>query len=120
MAKWIPPNGFTCTVHHMEPKRGGIFRMSFTNFTNGHSHAYGGEYLEFVPNERLRYTDRFEDPNLSGLIEVTVVLKTALCATELSITQAGIPDVIPTEMCHLGWQDSLDDLARLVESEIRD
>ena len=120
MAKWLPPNGFTCTVHHMEPRQGGTFRMSFTNFTNGHTHAFGGEYLELVPNERLRYTDRFDDPNLPGVIEVTVMLKTVLCGTELDITQAGIPDVIPPEMCHLGWQDSLDNLERLVEPEIRD
>ena len=120
MAKWLPPNGFTCTVHHMEPRQGGTFRMSFTNFTNGHTHAFGGEYLELVPNERLRYTDRFDDPNLPGVIEVTVMLKTVLCGKELDITQAGIPDVIPPEMCHLGWQDSLDNLERLVEPEIRD
>ena len=118
MAKWLPPNGFTCTVHHMEPKEGGTFRMSFTNFTNGHSHVFGGEYLELVPNERLRYTDKFDDPNLPGLIEVTVVLNTVLCGTELNITQAGIPESIPLEMCYLGWQESRRQLAALVEPDI--
>jgi len=119
MAKWIPPNGFTCTVHHMEPKVGGTFRMSFTNFTTGQSHSFGGEYLELVPNERLRYTDRFDDPNLPGLIEVTVTLKPVSCGTDLGIVQEGIPEVIPVEMCYLGWQESLAGLARLVEPEIR-
>ncbi|MBR0963846.1 SRPBCC family protein [Bradyrhizobium diazoefficiens] len=118
LAKWIPPNGFTCTVHHLEPKVGGTFKMSFRNFTTGHSHSFGGEYLELIPGERLRYTDRFDDPNLPGVIEVSVTLKKVSVGTELDITQSGIPDVIPPEACHLGWQDSLRNLARLVEPEI--
>lgn len=119
MAKWLPPHGFTCTVHHLEARVGGTFRMSFTNFTTGRSHSFGGEYLELIPNAYLRYTDRFEDPNLPGEIQVTVTLKPVTCGTELSIVQEGIPDVIPVEMCHLGWQDSLALLALLVEPEIR-
>jgi uncharacterized protein YndB with AHSA1/START domain len=119
MAKWIPPNGFTCTVHHMEPRVGGTFRMSFTNFTTEQSHSFGGEYLELVPNASLRYTDRFDDPNLPGVMQVTVSLKAVSCGTELNITQEGIPEVIPLEMCYLGWQESLAALARLVEPEIR-
>jgi len=118
MAKWLPPNGFTCTVHHLEAKVGGTFRMSFRNFTNGKSHSFGGEYKELVPSERLRYTDRFDDPNLPGEIVVTVTLKAVLCGTELNVVQEGIPDVIPPEMCYLGWQDSLRNLAALVEPEI--
>ncbi|MBJ7402332.1 MAG: SRPBCC family protein [Bradyrhizobium sp.] len=118
MAKWLPPNGFTCTVHHFEPKVGGTFRMSFRNFTTGHSHSFGGEFVELVPGERLRYTDRFEDPNLPGLIEVTVILKKVSVGTEIDITQSGIPDVIPPEACYLGWQESLRNLAKLVEPEI--
>src|SRR6201991_5125311 len=118
LAKWLPPNGFTCTVHHLEPKVGGTFKMSFRNFTTGNSHSFGGEYLELVPGERLRYTDKFDDPNLSGMIEVTVTLKAVLCGTDISIVQEGIPDVIPEEMCYLGWQDSLKNLAALVEPEI--
>lgn len=118
MAKWIPPYGFTCTVHHMEARVGGTFRMSFHNFSSGNGHSFGGEYLELVPHERIRYTDKFEDPNLPGVLEVTVVLKPVLCGTELSITQSGIPEVIPLEMCYLGWQESLASLAKLVESEI--
>ncbi|MCD2183074.1 SRPBCC family protein [Rhizobium sp. TRM96647] len=118
LAKWLPPNGFMCTVHHLEPKTGGTFRMSFRNFTTGKSHAFGGEFLELVPGERLRYTDRFDDPNLPGEIEVTVTLKKVSVGTELAITQAGVPDVIPPEACYLGWQDSLRNLARLVEPEI--
>ncbi|MDF0516878.1 SRPBCC family protein [Bradyrhizobium yuanmingense] len=118
MAKWLPPNGFTCTVHHFEPKVGGTFKMSFRNFTTGNSHSFGGEYLELVPGERLRYTDRFDDPNLPGLIEVTVNLKKVSVGTEIDITQSGIPDVIPPEACYLGWQESLRNLAKLVEPEI--
>lgn len=118
MAKWLPPNGFTCTVHHFEPKVGGTFKMSFRNFTTGNSHSFGGEYVELVPNERLRYTDRFDDPNLPGEIQVTVILKKVSVGTELDITQSGIPDVIPPEACYLGWQDSLRNLAKLVEPEI--
>ena len=120
MAKWIPPNGFTGTVHHMEARVGGTFRMSFTNFTTGKSHAFGGEYLELVPNELIRYTDEFEDPNLPGVIPVTVSLKAVSCGTELNVVQEGIPEVIPVEMCYLGWQESLVLLAKLVESEIRE
>jgi uncharacterized protein YndB with AHSA1/START domain len=118
MAKWLPPNGFACTVHHMEPKVGGTFRMSFRNFTNGDSHAFGGEYLELVPHERLRYTDRFDDPNMPGEMKVTVTLKKVSVGTELMIVQEGIPDAIPLEACYLGWQDSLRNLAKLVEPEI--
>jgi uncharacterized protein YndB with AHSA1/START domain len=118
MAKWLPPNGFTCTVHQFEPKVGGTFRMSFRNFTTGHSHSFGGEFVELVPGERLGYTDRFEDPNLPGLIEVTVILKKVSVGTEIDITQSGIPDVIPPEACYLGWQESLRNLAKLVEPEI--
>ena len=118
LAKWLPPYGFTCTVHHLEPRVGGTFRMSFHNFTSGNSHSFGGTYLELVPNERIRYTDQFEDPNLPGTLEVTVLLQTVMCGTEVSITQAGIPDVIPLEMCYLGWQESLEQLAKLVEPDI--
>ena len=118
MAKWLPPNGFTCTVHHFEPKVGGTFKMSFRNFTTGNGHSFGGEFVELVPGERLRYTDRFDDPNLPGLIEVTVSLKWVSVGTEVEITQSGLPDVIPVEACYLGWQESLRNLARLVEPEI--
>ncbi len=118
MAKWIPPNGTTCTVHQLEPKVGGTHRMSFRNFTNGQTHSFGGTYVELVPNERLRYTDKFDDPNLPGEIEVTVTLKKVLVGTEVHITQSGLPDAIPLEMCYLGWQQSLLNLARLVEPEI--
>ena len=118
MAKWLPPNGFVCTVHHLEPKVGGTFKMSFRNFTTGHSHSFGGEYLELVPNQRLHYTDTFDDPNLPGVLKVTVTLKKVLVGTELSIIQEGIPDAIPVEACYLGWQESLRNLARLVEPEI--
>jgi uncharacterized protein YndB with AHSA1/START domain len=120
MAKWIPPNGFTCTVHHMDVRVGGTFRMSFTNFTTEKNHSFGGEYLELVTNALIRYTDKFEDPNLPGVIQVTVSLKAVSCGTELSVVQEGIPDVIPVEMCYLGWQESLAALARLVEPEIRE
>ncbi len=118
MAKWIPPHGFTCTVHHMEPKVGGTFNMSFTNFTTQHSHSFGGEYLELVPSALLRYTDKFDDPNLPGVLQVTVSLRAVSCGTDLSIVQEGIPDAIPVEMCYLGWQESLAQLAMLVEPEI--
>jgi uncharacterized protein YndB with AHSA1/START domain len=118
MAKWLPPHGFTCRVDHMEPKVGGTFRMSFTNFTTGKSHAFGGEYLELVPHERLRYTDRFDDPNLPGTMHVTVRLKAVLVGTEVNIEQAGIPSLIPVEACYLGWQQSLAQLAKIVEPDI--
>jgi uncharacterized protein YndB with AHSA1/START domain len=117
MAKWLPPYGFTCTVHHMDARTGGTFRMSFQNFSSGNGHSFGGEYTELVPNERIRYTDKFEDPNLPGVLEVTVSLMPVLGGTELSITQSGIPDAIPLEMCYLGWQESLAQLATLVEPE---
>src|ERR1700704_751165 len=118
MVKWLPPNGFTGKVHHMDAKVGGTFKMSFTNFTNGKSHSFGGEYLELVPHERLHYPDKFDDPNLPGVIHVTVTLKKVSCGTELNVVQEGIPDVIPTEACYLGWQDSIVILAMLVEAEI--
>ena len=118
LAKWLPPNGFTATVHHFEAKAGGAFKRSFTNFTTQQSHSFGGEYLELVPHSLIRYTDVFDDPNLPGVIEVTVSLKPVLCGTELNVTQSGIPDVIPTEMCYLGWQESLVQLAMLVEPNI--
>lgn len=118
MAKWLPPNGFTGIVHHMEAKVGGTFRMSFTNFTTQQIHSFGGEYLELVANKLLRYTDKFDDPNLPGVMQVTVSLKAVSCGTELNVVQEGIPDVIPVEMCYLGWQESLVLLAKLVEPEI--
>jgi uncharacterized protein YndB with AHSA1/START domain len=118
LAKWIPPDGFVCTVHHQEPKVGGTFKMSFRNFTTGQSHSFGGEYLELVPNERLRYVDRFDDPNLPGTMQVTVSLRKVMVGTELTVVQEGIPDAIPVEACYLGWQQSLQNLARLVEPEI--
>ncbi|MBV9701299.1 MAG: SRPBCC family protein [Methylobacteriaceae bacterium] len=119
MAKWLPPNGFTCTVHHLDAKVGGTFRMSFRNFTTGMGHSFGGSYLELAPGERVRYTDTFDDPNLPGEIAVTVVLKPVSVGTELNIVQEGIPDAIPLELCYLGWQDSLRNLANLVEPEIK-
>jgi uncharacterized protein YndB with AHSA1/START domain len=119
MAKWLPPNGFACTVHHMDANVGGGFKMSFRNFTTGQSHSFGGEYVELVPNERLRYTDRFDDPNLSGTLTVTVELKKVMMGTELNVVQDGIPDAIPVEACYLGWQQSLENLAKLVEPDIR-
>lgn len=118
LAKWLPPNGFTCTVHHLEPKVDGTFEMSFRNFTTGESHRFGGEYLELVSAERVRYVDKFDDPNLLGEMEVTVTLTQVSVGTELNIVQAGVPDAIPPEACYLGWQDSLRNLARLVEPEI--
>jgi len=120
MAKWLPPHGFTGKVHHMDAKVGGTYRMSFTNFGTGKSHAFGGKYLELKPNELLRYDDQFEDPNLPGTMVTTVALRQVLCGTELNITQEGIPAVIPAEMCYLGWQESLMLLAQLVEPEIPD
>ena len=118
MAKWLPPNGFTCTVHHLDAKVGGSFRMSFRNFTTGKSHSFSGQYLELVPGERLRYTDTFDDPNLPGEIQVTVTLKPVSVGTDVNIVQEGLPEVIPVEACYLGWQDSLRNLASLVEPEI--
>ena len=120
IAKWLPPNGFTCTVQHLEARVGGTFRMSFTNFTTQQSHAFGGEYLELVPNERICYSDTFDDPKLPGTMKTTVSLKAVSCGTELSIVQEGIPDVIPVESCYLGWQESLVLLAKLIEAEIRE
>ncbi len=118
MVKWLPPNGFTAKVHHMDAKVGGTFRMSFTNFSTGQSHYFGGEYLELTPHERIRYTDKFEDPNLPGEIQVTVTLRKMSVGTELNVVQEGVPDIIPAEACYLGWQDSLTLLAKLVEAEI--
>ena len=118
MAKWLPPNGFTAKVHHMDAKVGGTYKMSFTNFTTGSTIGFGGEYRELIPHERLRYTDNFDDPNLAGEIQVTVTLKKVSVGTELNIVQEGLPDVIPLEACYLGWQESLRSLARLVEPEI--
>ena len=118
LAKWLPPYGFTCTVHHLDARVGGTFRMSFHNFGSGNAHSFGGEYLELVPDQRIRYTDKFEDPNLPGVLEVTVSLTPVLCGTELNVIQAGIPEMIPLEMCYLGWQESLEQLAKLVEPHI--
>jgi uncharacterized protein YndB with AHSA1/START domain len=119
MAKWLPPNGFMCTVHHLDANVGGTFKMSFRNFTTGVGHSFGGKYLELVPGERLRYTDTFDDPNLPGEMQVTVTLKQVSVGTDLTIVQEGIPDLIPPEACYLGWQDSLRNLASLVEPEIK-
>jgi uncharacterized protein YndB with AHSA1/START domain len=118
LAKWLPPSGYACTVHLLDAKVGGSYRMSFRNFTTGKSHSFRGEYVELVPNERLRYKDQFEDPNLPGDIHVTVTLRPVSVGTELNIVQEGLPDVIPLEACYLGWQDSLQNLAKLVEPEI--
>ena len=120
LAKWLPPHGFTNTVHHLDPKVGGTFRMSFTNFTTGQTHSFGGTYTELVPHERIRHTDTFDDPNLPGQMLVTITLKKVLVGTEVNITQEGIPDVIPPEACYLGWQESLTLLTQLVEPEIRE
>jgi len=120
MAKWLPPHGFTCKVHHLDARIGGSYKMSFTNFTTGHGHSFGGEYRELVPSERIRYTDKFDDPNLSGEMQTTVTLKPVSCGTELNVVQEGLPEAIPLEMCYLGWQDSLAQLADLVEPEIPD
>ena len=118
LARWLPPYGFLCQVHQLEARVGGRFRMSFLNFGSGHAHSFGGEYLELVPNERLRYTDRFDDPALPGEIQVSVTLKAVSCGTELQVEQSGIPEAIPLEMCYLGWQESLEQLAALVEPDI--
>ena len=118
LARWLPPYGFLCQVHQLEARVGGRFRMSFLNFGSGHAHSFGGEYLELVPNERLRYTDRFDDPALPGEIQVSVTLKAVSCGTELQVEQSGIPEAIPLEMCYLGWQESLQQLAALVEPDI--
>jgi uncharacterized protein YndB with AHSA1/START domain len=120
MAKWLPPYGFTGKVHEIDARVGGRYRMSFTNFTNGQSHSFGGEFLELVPSERIRYTDVFDDPNLPGQMQTTVVLKAVSCGTEIDIVQEGIPEMIPAEMCYLGWQESLMQLGRLVEPEIQE
>jgi uncharacterized protein YndB with AHSA1/START domain len=120
MAKWLPPNGFTGKVHQMDSRVGGTYKMSFTNFTSGKSHSFGGEYLELVPNERIRYIDRFDDPNLRGDMQVTVSIKKVQVGTEVHIVQTGVPDVIPAEACYLGWQESLNQLAMLVDPEIPD
>jgi uncharacterized protein YndB with AHSA1/START domain len=117
-AKWLPPNGFTGKVHEMDAKVGGTYRMSFTNFTTGEKHSFGGKYLELVPHERIRYTDKFDDPNLPGEMQATITLKKVFCGTELSIVQEGLPDAIPVEGCYLGWQDSLTLLAQLVEAGV--
>ena len=118
MAKWLPPNGFTGKVHHLEAKVGGTYRMSFTNFTTGQSHTFGGEYLELVPNQRIRHTDKFDDPSLPGVMETTISLDEVFCGTEVHIVQEGVPDAIPPQACYLGWQESLTLLAKLVEAEI--
>ncbi|WP_440224737.1 SRPBCC family protein [Dokdonella sp. MW10] len=118
LCRWLPPYGFTAEVHHLDASVGGTFRMSFTHFASGHTHAFGGEYLELEPGRRIRNTDRFDDPGLPGTLEVDVVLTPVSCGTELQITQSGIPEAIPLEMCTLGWQESLVQLARLVEPEI--
>ena len=120
MAKWLPPNGFTGKVHHLDARIDGTYKMSFTNFTTGHSHSFGGEYLELVPQERIRYTGIFDDPNLPGVMQTTISLREVSCGTELNIVQEGIPDVIPLELCYLGWQESLALLAKLVEAEINE
>ncbi|HVI59013.1 MAG TPA: SRPBCC family protein [Luteimonas sp.] len=120
LAKWLPPDGFTCTVHELDASVGGRYRMSFTNFSTGNGHSFGGTYLELVPGERIRHDDRFDDPNLPGTMVTTITLRAVSCGTELEVVQEGIPDVIPAEMCYLGWQDSLALLARLVEPEIPD
>jgi len=118
LAKWIPPYGFTCKVHHMDTKVGGTFKMSFQNFSTGHGHSFGGKYQELIPGQLIRYTDRFDDPNMSGEMRVTISLNAVSCGSEMTIAQEGIPDGIPLEMCYLGWQESLAQLAHLVEPEI--
>lgn len=118
--KWLPPNGFTGKVHHIDARVGGSYKMSFTNFSTGQSHSFGGQYVELTPHERIRYTDKFDDPNLPGAMQVTIELKQVSCGTELNITQEGVPDIIPAEACYLGWQESLVLLAKLVEAEIPD
>jgi len=118
LVKWIPPNGYTAKVHHLEARVGGSYKMSFTNFANGGSHSFGGEYKELTPHERIRYTDKFDDPNLPGEIQVSITLKKVSCGTDLSVVQEGVPEVIPAEACYLGWQESLILLAKLVEADI--
>ncbi len=118
LAKWLPPYGFTCTVHHLEAVVGGTFKMSFRNFSTGNSHSFGGEYVELIPNQLVRYTDKFDDPNLPGVMQVTVKFEPVSCGTALSVVQEGIPEVIPLEMCYLGWQESLAQFATLVEPDI--
>jgi uncharacterized protein YndB with AHSA1/START domain len=120
LVKWIPPNGFTGKVHHLDARVGGSYKMSFTNFSTGKSHSFGGEYLELVPHERIRHTDKFDDPNLPGAMQVTITFKRVSCGAELNITQEGVPDIIPAEACYLGWQESLGLLTKLVEAEIPD
>jgi uncharacterized protein YndB with AHSA1/START domain len=120
MAKWLPPNGFTGKVHQMEPRVGGTYKMSFTNFSSGKSHSFGGKFIELTPNERLRYTDKFDDPKMPGEIQTTITLKKVFCGTDLAIVQEGVPEMIPPEACYLGWQESLTLLAKLVEAEIPD
>jgi uncharacterized protein YndB with AHSA1/START domain len=120
MCKWLPPNGFTGQVHHLEAKVGGTYKMSFTNFSTGNSHSFGGEYLELTPNERIRHTDKFDDPNMPGEMQTTITFKKVFCGTELNIVQEGVPGVIPAEACYLGWQESLRLLTQLVEAEIPD
>ena len=120
LVKWLPPHGFTCKVHQLDARVGGTHKMSFANFTTGHSHSFGGQYVELVPHERIRYTDRFDDPNLKGEMQATISLKKVSCGTELNILQEGLPEVIPVEACYLGWQESLTLLAKLVEAEIPD
>jgi uncharacterized protein YndB with AHSA1/START domain len=120
MARWLPPNGFTCKVDHLDAEVGGTYRMSFRNFSTGKGHSFGGRYLELVPGERLRYTDAFDDPSLPGEMQTTVSLRAVSCGTELNVVQEGLPEVIPLELCYLGWQESLEHLARLVEPEIPD
>ena len=119
VAKWLPPNGFACTVHHLEARVGGTHKMSFRNFTTGNGHSFGGQYLELVANQRLRYTDKFDDPNMPGEMTVTITLKKVVVGTELNIVQEGVPNAIPVEACYLGWQQSLENLAKLVEPDIR-
>jgi len=118
LVKWIPPNGYTAKVHHLDARVGGSYKMSFTNFANGGSHSFGGEYKELTPHERIRYTDKFDDPNLPGEIQVSITLKKVSCGTDLSVVQEGVPEVIPAEACYLGWQESLILLAKLVEADI--
>lgn len=120
LAKWLPPNGFTGRVHHLEARVGGTYKMSFTNFGTGKSHSFGGTYLELTPSERIRYSDKFDDPNLAGQMETTITLKPVSCGTDLSVVQQGVPAVIPAEACYLGWQESLGLLAKLVEADIPD
>jgi len=119
-AKWLPPNGFTCKVHHLDAKIGGMYKMSFTNFSSGKNHSFGGKYLELIPNEHIRYSDKFDDPNLPGEMITTITIKQVSCGSDVNIVQEGVPEVIPPEMCYLGWQESLNQLAKLVEPEIPD